>query len=206
MVSGQLKWCKIEFTRNMHYCNGYIGGLVSDVAYCGVRSWTRIGFSCWTMLLFLCVWNPTVQALQPYWSQWNESGDLSRALLYFSETNTFTDFLICLPVSFLSPFCLTWRWVATQSLRPSHWASSSPPNLPHLPLHLHSPSMVYPSQSHGTSSSVSLTSRTSALLFAVFTSVSLSSSSHNKVSTKPDFVCGSVWIWSCVCIQHHVNR
>lgn len=30
--------------RNVHYYIGYVGALVSDVAYCG-KSWTRIGFS-----------------------------------------------------------------------------------------------------------------------------------------------------------------
>lgn len=58
-------------------------------------------------------WPPTVQAPPPYWSHWNEWGDLSQPLLYFSETNTYTDFLIFLPVSPLS--CLSDLKVSSHS-------------------------------------------------------------------------------------------
>lgn len=73
---------------------------------------------------------------------------------------------------------LSWRWVATQSLHPSPWAFSSPPSPRRLPLLPRSRSTVCRSQSCGTSSSVSRTSRTSVLLSAVFTSAFLSSLSH----------------------------
>lgn len=92
----------------------------------------------------------------------------------------FVPLTVCL---FSLPLCLSWRWVATQNLRLSPWAFSSPPNSSRrrLPLLPHIPSTVCPSRNRGTSSSVSQTSRTSALLSAVFTSACLSSPSRSKV-------------------------
>lgn len=104
-------------------------------------------------------------------------------------------------VCFLS-FFLSLRWVATQSRHPSPSASSSPLNLHHSLLLLHSPSTVYPSQRHGTSSSVSQTLRTSVLLSAAFTNASLSSPSHSKVGVSSHFLCGLMCLFTCANYNH----
>lgn len=106
----------------------------------------------------------------------------------------------------VSSFYPPRRWAATRNLRPSPWASSSPPNLRRRRRRLllpRSPSTVYPSPSHGTSSSASQTSRTSALRSAAFTSASSSSPSRSKVG---GFVCGLVCLLMRTCSTPIITR
>lgn len=168
----------------------------------GMCSWPQIicqcgalmvggAFCLWSNLHHLGAWQPRVYS--SVWQQLTPSTTLwIQPLMCFSETNTFIDFP-CLSfctshspsIWSLFPLCPPWRWAATRSLRLSPWASSSPPSSRHrLPPLPRSPSTVYLSQSRGTSSCVSQTSRTSAPLSAVFTSASLSSPSHSKVGVE----------------------
>lgn len=101
--------------------------------------------------------------------------------LAFDETNN------AIPPHGFSAFPLSWRWATIRSHRPSPWVFSSPPSS--LPLLPRNHSTACPSRSCGTSSSASRTLRTSALLSAVFTNVSLSSRSHSKVGGDHHFVC-----------------
>lgn len=138
----------------------------------------------------VCVWSDSSSHFQPPW----ELG-VSRALVKLLLSISL--FRLSVPLTLLNPPSLTYRWVATQSLRPSPWASSSSSRR-RLPLLPRSRSMVCLSPSCGTSSSASRTSRTSALHSAVFTNASLSSLSPSKVGVQHHFECG-LSVHVCLC-------